>query len=121
MCLIISYWNCYMACITSTPVTTTFDELDKTTNDFPLKVMTMDSTTYYFDADMYRFLGDTLDGLARIDSDSQRVKISEAEILSVNIGTNKNQSSTGWILLVLGISTAFFVLINVFSEFEDDI
>jgi len=83
--LVSAYLNCYIGCVAKKQeITVSYPDLDKSTNDFPLQVMTIDSTKYYFDADMYRFLGDTLDGIANVNGEPTRIKLGSSQIVWVN-------------------------------------
>ncbi len=45
--LIFAFMNCYMGCIRETSkIEATYPSLEKSTNDFPLEVMTEDSVVY---------------------------------------------------------------------------
>jgi len=57
--------------------------VDTGTNNDDLIVVTKDSTHYYFDANMYRFENDSIDGMAKINGakQKQRVKIALEDIV----------------------------------------
>ena len=107
--LIFAYLNCYMGCVKSTPITVAFDELDRSTNDNPLVVMTKDSTEYYFDADMYRFLGDTLDGIARVNDQSERVKLAGSDIVSISYSHSQVKEETFWLIGIIALGVIILI------------
>ena len=79
--LIFAYMNCYLGC--TSKVIITDKEVDTGTNNDDLIVVTKDSIHYYFDANMYQFKNDSLDGMAKINGDEQkqRVKIALEDIV----------------------------------------
>ena len=77
---VFAYMSCYLGCAAETQeIIVAYHELDKSTNDFPLKVMTMDSVKYYFAGEMYRFLGDTLDGITNVNGESRRIRLANCQ------------------------------------------
>lgn len=65
--LMFAYAKCYMGCTSSKVIKVTYDDLDKSTNDYSFEVMITDSVEFYFDTGMYRFLNDTIDGITEIN------------------------------------------------------
>ena len=92
--LVFAYMNCYLGC--TSKVNITDKEVDTGTNNDDLIVVTKDSTHYYFDANMYRFENDSLDGIAKTNSDEQkqRVKIALEDI--VRTGEVIKEIDTFW-------------------------
>ena len=110
--LIFAYMNCYFGC--ATKYVFTDKELDTGTNNDNLIVVTKDSIHYYFDANMYRFENDSLDGIAKINDEEkkQRVKIALEDI--VRTGEVINVVNAGPILGFVGYTVlGSLILIGV--------
>jgi hypothetical protein len=91
-------------------VYTTYDNFDKSNNDINITTMSKDSIEYYFDADMYRFLNDTLDGIAEVNGEPKRIKLATSDIVSISTGGEKRISTTGWIIIAFVGSIGLMIL-----------
>ena len=102
--------NCYLGC--TSKVIITDKEVDTGANNDDLIVVTKDSIHYYFDANMYRFENDSLDGIAKINGDEQkqRVKIALEDI--VRTGEVIKEIDTFW-GIVGGTVLLFAVIVLV--------
>jgi hypothetical protein len=117
--LVFAYMNCYLGCTTSKKMIITDKEVDTGTNNDDLIVMTIDSTCYFFEANMYRFKNDSLDGIATIygEEHKQRMKIALNDIIGIGDETTENKANylgliggtIGVLVLVIGV----FVLIGM--------
>ena len=119
--LIFAYMNCYLGC--TSKVIITDKELDTGNNNDDLVVVTKDSIHYYFDANMYRFENDSLDGIAKINGDEQkqRVKIALEDI--VRTGEVIKEIDSTWGLIggmvggtVLLLAVAFLLALNILAK-----
>ena len=50
-------------------------------------------SVFIFDADMYRFLPDTLDGIAEVNGELKRIKLAKSEIVKITSGGEININS----------------------------
>ena len=112
--LVFAYLNCYMGCTTTKVTTHTFDEFDKSNNDKSITLMSKDSIKYHFDANMYRFLNDTINGVTEINGKSQRIKLAKPEIVSI-ANLDNRLSTGGWIItgfVLIGLGYLLVILIG---------
>jgi hypothetical protein len=109
--LIFAYMNCYLGC--TSKVIITDKEVDTETNNDDLIVVTKDSIHYYFDANMYRFENDSLDGIAKINGDEQkqRVKIALEDIVRTGEVIKEIDSTWGLIGGIIGGTVLLFAVI----------
>ena len=102
--------NCYLGC--ASKVIITDKDFDTRTNNDDLIVVTKDSIHYYFDANMYRFENDSLDGIAKINGNEQkqRVKIALEDIVRTGEVIKEIDSTWG---LIGGITGGTVLLLAV--------
>jgi hypothetical protein len=112
--LIFSYLNCYFGCTTTKNLSIIDSELDTVNNDNDLIVQTIDDTAYFFNADMYRFKNDSLDGLGSVygQENYQRLRIALNDI--VGVGEEITEAEPNW-STILWISCGVIVILAVLA------
>lgn len=117
--LIITLVNCYLGC--TTKVIKTGINFTSQDNNDDLVLLSTDSTKYFFEANMYRFKNDSIDGIAQINGSEQkqRVKLARADLIT-GIELDKRNNNDDLILLT-NDSTEYFFEGNTYRFLKDSL